>query len=256
MPAPAQTPGSPLGGSDSATPTGSPRAPTHLFVPSSAAGSQNQATGSFAIANWISRMLAMAQPGYLGSPAASAPPSASLGDQSAPASALAPTIMSSLPGAVGDAADSPFSADFATRTQTQRAMPHPAAQRSTPHPAAQRSAPASTSSPVSAGAWNVAPIVTWYGPGFYNHRTACGQRYTRTIIGFASRTLPCGTLVQFRWHGMTAIAPVIDRGPYASAAYVFDWSAALACKVFRPRGVKNSCYTRHRVQWRVVKRRH
>jgi hypothetical protein len=100
--------------------------------------------------------------------------------------------------------------------------------------------------------WRVAPIVTWYGPGFYGHGTACGLKYTRVIIGVAHRTLPCGTLVEFQWHGMTAVAPVIDRGPYASKAYVFDWSAAMACHVFRPHGVSNSCYTRHDVKWRVV----
>jgi hypothetical protein len=105
------------------------------------------------------------------------------------------------------------------------------------------------------GTWNVAPIVTWYGPGFYGNRTACGQRYTRTIIGVAHRTLACGTLIEFRWNGITAVAPVIDRGPYASSAYVFDWSAALACRVFKPKGVANSCFTRHDVQWRIVGRR-
>jgi hypothetical protein len=105
------------------------------------------------------------------------------------------------------------------------------------------------------GIWNVAPIVTWYGPGFYGNRTACGQRYTRTINGDAHRTLPCGSLIEFRWHGITAVAPVIDRGPYASSAYVFDWSAALACRVFKPKGVSNSCFTRYDVQWRIVGRR-
>ena len=40
------------------------------------------------------------------------------------------------------------------------------------------------------------------------------SRYTRYVAGVAHRTLPCGTLVQFRWQGRTAVAPVIDRGPY------------------------------------------
>ena len=118
-----------------------------------------------------------------------------------------------------------------------------------------RGSPA-TAGPSAGGAWNVAPIVTWYGPGFYNHRTACGQRYTRQIIGVAARTLPCGTLIQFRWHGITAVAPVIDRGPYASAAYVFDWSAQLACNVFEPKSKQNICFTRFNVQWRVIKMGH
>jgi rare lipoprotein A (peptidoglycan hydrolase) len=104
----------------------------------------------------------------------------------------------------------------------------------------------------SGGAWRNAPIVTWYGPGFYGNRTACGVRYTRTIIGVAHRTLPCGTLVQFRWHGITAVAPVIDRGPFATKDYVFDFSAAMSCEVFKPKGIKNACFTRYDVRYRVV----
>jgi hypothetical protein len=138
----------------------------------------------------------------------------------------------------------------ASSAPTPKPQPKPA-----PRPTQDPNPPASRG-PGPDGTWNVAPIVTWYGPGFYGNRTACGQRYTRTIIGVAHRTLPCGTLIQFRWHGMTAVAPVIDRGPYASSAYVFDWSAALACRVFKPEGVSNSCYTRHDVQWRIVGRKH
>jgi len=132
---------------------------------------------------------------------------------------------------------------------------HVVRHRTPRRPAPPRRATRPAAPRVTSG-WNIAPIVTWYGPGFYNNRTACGQRYTRTIIGVAHRTLPCGTLIQFRWHGMTAVAPVIDRGPYAGPAFVFDFSAALACHVFRPKGVKNSCYTRHNVQWRIVRRAH
>jgi peptidoglycan lytic transglycosylase len=100
--------------------------------------------------------------------------------------------------------------------------------------------------------WRNAPIVTWYGPGFYGNRTACGVRYTREIVGVAHRTLPCGTLVEFKWHGITAVAPVIDRGPFASSKYVFDFSAAMACEVFKPRSVDNACFTRYDVKYRVV----
>jgi hypothetical protein len=112
-----------------------------------------------------------------------------------------------------------------------------------------------TSPPSRGPAWRNAPIVTWYGPGFYGRRTACGQRYSRTIIGVAHKTLPCGTLIEFRWGGITAVARVIDRGPYATAAYVFDFSAALACDIFRPRGARTGCFTRHNVQYRVIGRR-
>jgi rare lipoprotein A (peptidoglycan hydrolase) len=107
--------------------------------------------------------------------------------------------------------------------------------------------------PSSGGAWSNSPHVTWYGPGFYGNRTACGQTYTREIIGVAHKTLPCGTMVQFRWNGITATAPVIDRGPYGPAGYIFDFSAAMSCDVMKARGAPKGCFTRENVAWRVVR---
>jgi rare lipoprotein A len=58
---------------------------------------------------------------------------------------------------------------------------------------------------------------TWYGPGFYGRRTACGKTLRRKTWGIAHRTLPCGKLVWLR-HGRRQVAvPVIDRGPYSGA---------------------------------------
>jgi len=57
-------------------------------------------------------------------------------------------------------------------------------------------------------------IASWYGPGFYGNRTACGQIYTPEIVGVAHRTLRCGTLVVLEYRGRTLTVPVIDRGPY------------------------------------------
>jgi rare lipoprotein A (peptidoglycan hydrolase) len=57
-------------------------------------------------------------------------------------------------------------------------------------------------------------IASWYGPGFYGNRTACGQLYTPEIIGVAHRTLPCGTLLTIEYRGRAMTVPVIDRGPY------------------------------------------
>jgi Lytic transglycolase len=57
-------------------------------------------------------------------------------------------------------------------------------------------------------------IASWYGPGFYGNRTACGQLYTPEIIGVAHRTLRCGTLLVLEYRGRTMTVPVIDRGPY------------------------------------------
>jgi rare lipoprotein A (peptidoglycan hydrolase) len=59
-------------------------------------------------------------------------------------------------------------------------------------------------------------IASWYGPGFYGNRTACGQRYTPEIVGVAHRSLRCGTLVVLEYRGRTLTVPVIDRGPYVA----------------------------------------
>ncbi|MBX5470064.1 MAG: hypothetical protein IRZ21_09220 [Thermoleophilaceae bacterium] len=58
-------------------------------------------------------------------------------------------------------------------------------------------------------------VASWYGPGFYGRRTACGVRLTRATMGVAHRRLPCGTLVSVSYRGHRVTVPVIDRGPYA-----------------------------------------
>jgi hypothetical protein len=68
---------------------------------------------------------------------------------------------------------------------------------------------------------------TWYGPGFYGRRTACGRRLTRTTLGVAHKTLPCGTLVQLYKDGRTVTVPVIDRGPFRPGTS-YDLTAATA----------------------------
>jgi rare lipoprotein A (peptidoglycan hydrolase) len=60
-----------------------------------------------------------------------------------------------------------------------------------------------------------ASAASWYGPGFYGNRTACGRTLGRGTLGVAHKSLPCGTKVTFRYRGRTVVAPVIDRGPYA-----------------------------------------
>ncbi|HET9162047.1 MAG TPA: septal ring lytic transglycosylase RlpA family protein [Solirubrobacterales bacterium] len=56
---------------------------------------------------------------------------------------------------------------------------------------------------------------TWYGPGFYGSRTACGQVLGPHTIGVAHRNLPCGTAVKFVYRGHAIVTRVIDRGPYS-----------------------------------------
>jgi hypothetical protein len=84
-----------------------------------------------------------------------------------------------------------------------------------PHPK-----PAATITHGGSG-WHADYNVSFYGPGFYGHRTACGLKLTTTLIGVANRTLPCGTMVTFRnpANGRTVTAPVVDRGPYVSGRY-------------------------------------
>ena len=55
---------------------------------------------------------------------------------------------------------------------------------------------------------------TWYGPGLYGNRTACGHTLRRSTLGVAHRTLPCGTPVTFYHRGRFVTVSVIDRGPF------------------------------------------
>ena len=80
-----------------------------------------------------------------------------------------------------------------------------------------------------------------YGGGLFGNGTACGQTYTKTIMGVAHRTLPCGTKVQFRHNGKVVTVPVIDRGPYVGDRQ-FDLSYG-ACKAL------NHCFTGP-IEWR------
>ncbi len=60
-------------------------------------------------------------------------------------------------------------------------------------------------------------IASWYGPGFFGNRTACGITYAPEIVGVAHRTLPCGTRIRLTSPaGVTLVVPVIDRGPYVA----------------------------------------
>lgn len=103
--------------------------------------------------------------------------------------------------------------------------------------------PASTVRTFLKNYWRFDGNISWYGPGFYGKRTACGLAYTRGIIGVAHRTLPCGTLVTFRnpANGRQVTVPVIDRGPYVSGRQ-WDMSAGLCLHL-------DHCYTGS-IEWR------
>ena len=77
-----------------------------------------------------------------------------------------------------------------------------------------------------------AQIATWFGPGFYGQKTACGQMMSPVIVGVASRTLPCGTLVLVNYKDHRLTVPVIDRGPYSNGAtWDLTWGAASALAI-------------------------
>ncbi len=94
--------------------------------------------------------------------------------------------------------------------------------------------------------WRFDGNISWYGPGFYGNGTACGHRYTKTILGVAHRTLPCGTLVTFRnpSNGRQITVPVIDRGPYVRGRQ-WDMSRGLCAYL-------DHCYTGS-IMWRFGK---
>ena len=68
---------------------------------------------------------------------------------------------------------------------------------------------------------------SWYGPGFWGRRTACGKKLRKKTIGVAHRKLPCGSRVVLAYGGRWVRAKVIDRGPYVKGRK-WDLTRALA----------------------------
>jgi rare lipoprotein A (peptidoglycan hydrolase) len=94
-------------------------------------------------------------------------------------------------------------------------------------------------------AWQTT-TATWYGPGLYGNRTACGQRYTQRIRGVAigrTRTgrylAACGDAFVIRHRGRAVRVTVIDRCPgCVGERHRFDLSARTArdlCACVKPR---------------------
>jgi Lytic transglycolase len=94
---------------------------------------------------------------------------------------------------------------------------------------------------VTRNPWRTDPEISWYGPGLIGNGTACGQNLTRSLVGVAHRSLPCGTKITFRHAGTILTMPVVDRGPYVSGR-IFDLTYG-ACKAL------GHCFTGP-IQWR------
>jgi rare lipoprotein A (peptidoglycan hydrolase) len=67
---------------------------------------------------------------------------------------------------------------------------------------------------------DVVVLASWYGPGFYGNRTACGQTFTPEILGVAHLTLACGTSLTLSHGSRSVTVTVIDRGPYIAGRAV------------------------------------
>jgi rare lipoprotein A (peptidoglycan hydrolase) len=121
------------------------------------------------------------------------------------------------------------------------------AQRTEPPQALSRDAqPQPAAGAIDKNPWRWDGNVSWYGPDFYGRRTACGLAMTKTLLGVAHRTLPCGTRITFRnpANGRTLTLPVVDRGPYVSGR---DWDlTGGACLAL------NHCYT-GAFEWRYAR---
>ncbi len=120
-------------------------------------------------------------------------------------------------------------------------MFEPALRQEPPQARSSAAPPAPDRGSVSKNPWRRDPEISWYGPGLIGNGTACGQTLTRTLVGVAHRSLPCGTLITFRSHGHTITAPVVDRGPYVSGR-IFDLTYGLCKKL-------EHCYTGP-IEWR------
>jgi peptidoglycan hydrolase-like protein with peptidoglycan-binding domain len=77
--------------------------------------------------------------------------------------------------------------------------------------------------------WNLW-TASYYGPGLWGNRTACGQVLRKKTRGVAHRTLPCGTRMAVYANGRIAIFPVIDRGPHKDGVSL-DLTAAAAARL-------------------------
>jgi hypothetical protein len=71
---------------------------------------------------------------------------------------------------------------------------------------------------------------SWYGPGLYGGRMACGGRLSPGTVGVAHKSLPCGTRVVLRNGRRMVRAAVVDRGPFV-AGREFDLTAATRARL-------------------------
>jgi rare lipoprotein A (peptidoglycan hydrolase) len=86
---------------------------------------------------------------------------------------------------------------------------------------------------------------SWYGPGFYNNRTASGEIYRPGTMTAAHPYLPMGTLVRVTNlnNGRSQVVRINDRGPYVGGR-IIDLGEGAA----RSLGVKSTGVARVRLE--------
>ena len=106
--------------------------------------------------------------------------------------------------------------------------------------------PVAAAGSIAKNPWHFDANVSWYGPGFYGNRTACGYALSKTLVGVAHKTLPCGTLITFRnnANGRIVTMPVVDRGPYV-AGRQWDLTGGACIKL-------GHCYTGS-ISWKFAR---
>jgi hypothetical protein len=119
----------------------------------------------------------------------------------------------------------------------------PADMIETPQARARVAQPRAQGGSVVINTWKYDREISWYGPGFYGRRTACGQALTKSLQGVAHRSLPCGTRISFRHNGRVVTVPVVDRGPYVDDRQ-FDLTGG-ACLAL------NHCHTGP-IEWKLA----
>ena len=71
-------------------------------------------------------------------------------------------------------------------------------------------------------------IATWFGPGFYGKKTACGQTLTPAVVGRRQPHAPLRHAREGQLQGPHADVPVLDRGPYGHIGADWDLTAGAA----------------------------
>ncbi len=83
-----------------------------------------------------------------------------------------------------------------------------------------------------ADGWNETGQASWFGARFHGRSTANGERFDRTALTAAHRTLPMGAVVRVTYlaTGRDVVVRINDRGPWTRGR-ILDLSEAAAERI-------------------------